>query len=88
MCSSLYLEMTQNDRMESYGKVEISKIINKIVSRNGGKMKLNVNTDYPFYWLQTQMTDYEMIRSLLPYARSGSKELNYVFFLYNNLLVL
>ena len=85
MCVDLaFYKMTQNDRMESYGKVEISKIINKIVSRNGGKMKLNINTDYPFYWLQTQMTDYEMIRSLLPYARSSSKELNYVFFLYNN----
>ena len=41
------------------------------------------NSDYAYTWLQTAMTDYNMIRSLLPYSRSSSGNLMYNFFMFN-----
>lgn len=80
---SVFYNMTLNENFASFGKTTISSVVNKLVSNNGGKAKKIVNTDHAFIWLQTAMTDYNMIRSLLPYSRSSSGGLMYNFFMFN-----
>ncbi|HOB26243.1 MAG TPA: hypothetical protein PKG93_03765 [Bacilli bacterium] len=80
----VFYNMQLSEKFESYGKTSISEIVRKIVSRNGGKINKLVPTDFDYNWLQTQLTDYEMIRSMLPYARSTNGELLYNFFMFNN----
>jgi len=79
-----FYKMTLDQRVTSYGKVNISSVIKKIAARNGAKIKKLVDTDFAFNWLQTQYTDYEMIRFLLPYSRSTDGEDMYTFFMMNN----
>lgn len=79
----IFYVMQLDEKYESYGKTTISEIVNKIISRNGGKVKRIEPTDFSYNWLQTQLTDYEMIRSMLPYARSISGDLLYNFFMFN-----
>lgn len=79
-----YYKMTLDQKMTSYGETTISSVVRTIVTRNGAKIKKLVDTDFGYRWLQTQYTDYEMIRSLLPYSRSTSGEDMYTFFMMNN----
>ena len=79
-----YYKMTLDQKMTSYGQTTISSVVKTIVTRNGAKIKNVVDTDFAHRWLHTQYTDYEMIRSLLPYSRSTSGEDMYTFFMLNN----
>lgn len=79
----IFYTMQLSEKFESYGKTTVSNIVSKIVVRNGGRVSKIVPTDYSYNWLQAQLTDYEMIRSMLPYARSTSGELLYNFFMFN-----
>jgi len=79
----VFYVMQLDEKYESYGKTTISEIVNKLVSRNGGKVNRIEPTSYSYNWLQAQLTDYEMIRSLLPYAKSTSGDLLYTFFMFN-----
>jgi len=80
---SVFYKMTLNEKFASFGKVNTSSVVEKLVSNNGGKIKKLVNSDYAYTWLQTAMTDYNMIRSILPYSRSSSGNLMYNFFMFN-----
>lgn len=79
----VFYTMQLNEKYESFGKITISEIVRKLVTRNGGKIKKIEPTDFAYNWLQAQMTDYEMIRSLLPYARSQKGDILYNFFMFN-----
>lgn len=79
----VFYQMTLDQKITSFGKVSASEVVKKIVNDNGGKVKNIQSTNYPFQWLQTQKTDYEMIRSLLPYAQSTNGDLMYTFFVFN-----
>lgn len=80
---SVFYNMTLNENFASFGKTTISSIVNKLIINNGGKIKKITNTDYAFIWLQTALTDYKMIRSLLPYSRSSNGDVLYNFFMFN-----
>ncbi len=79
----VFYNMSLNKKYKSYKNMKASDVVNKIVTENGGKIKLLVNTDYKYTWLQPQMTDYTMIRSLLPYSRADNKDILYTFFMLN-----
>lgn len=76
-------KMTLDEKMASFGETSISEIVRTIVTTNGGKIKTNIGTSYKYRWLQLSMTDYNMIRSMLPYAKSTAGDLSYTFFMFN-----
>lgn len=80
---SVFYQMTLDEKFASFGKVTTSDVVKKLVTNNGGKIKKIIESDYSFKWLQTAITDYNMIRSLLPYSRSSSGNLMYNFFMFN-----
>lgn len=73
----VYYKMTLDKKYAGYNNQTISNVVKTITSNNGGSVGKIIDTDYKYNWLQTQMTDAEMLRSLLPYARSSNKELMY-----------
>lgn len=79
----VFYKMTLNQKFNSFGECKTSEVVEKIVSSNGGKMKKNVGTDFSYKWIQPRLTDYEMVRALLPYSRSTKNELLYLFYLLN-----
>lgn len=79
----IFYKMSLNDNIRSFGNATVSAIVNKLVSLNNGKIKTLVDTAYQYKWLQTQLTDYEMIRSMLPYSQSSNGDLLYTFFMFN-----
>lgn len=79
----VFYSMTLNEKVRSFGQATASNVVEKIVSENGGTSKIVVPTDVNYNWLQTQMTDYDMIRSLLPYSRSLDGKVMYNFFMFN-----
>lgn len=79
----VFYAMQLDEKHESYSSTTISEVVSKIVSRNGGRVGRIEPTDYSYNWLQAQLTDYEMIRSMLPYARSVGGDLLYSFFMFN-----
>ena len=85
MCiDPVFYSMTLKQNIASFGEVPVSSVVEKLVSNNGGNSKKIISTDYSYKWLQTRMTDYDMIRSLLPYSRSTNKDLLYTFFMFNS----
>jgi len=79
----IFYQMTLQDKIRSFGKTTVSEVAEKILKENGAKIKRIDKTDYSFPWLQTQTTDYEMIRSMLPYAKSSEGNLVYHLLLFN-----
>ena len=79
----IYYNMTLNKNFNAFPNQAISDVIRKIVSNNGGSIGQIIETDYKYSWIQAQMTDAEMIRSLLPYARSTNNELLYDITFFN-----
>ena len=79
----IFYQMTLDQKITDFPKSTISDVVKKIVSNNGSTLKEFTDTDYAYNWLQLQMTDYEMIRSMLPYSRATDKSLLYTFFMMN-----
>lgn len=79
----VFYQMTLQDKIRSFGKTTVSEVTEKILKENGAKIKRIDGTSYAFPWLQTQITDYEMIRSMLPYAKSSEGNLVYHLLLFN-----
>lgn len=79
-----FYKMTLNENYNSFGKINISDIIKKLVTNNGGKANTIIDTNYAYRWLQTGITDYDMIRTMLPYAKANNGNLLYTFFMLNN----
>ena len=79
----VFYKMTLEHKSRSFGKIKISDLVTQLVTENGGTVKTLVETDYSYRWLQSKMTDYEMIRSLIPFSRSSDNDLVYHFFMYN-----
>lgn len=79
----VFYRMSLDENIKSFGEVSTSEVVKKLVKSNGGIEKNIVGTNYNFKWLQTSITDYEMIRSLLPYSQSTNGELLYTFFMFN-----
>ena len=79
-----FYKMTLNQRSSSYGKSTTADVVSNIIQRYGAKAKKIVQSNYSFRWLQPQLTDYQMIRSILPYSQAVNNDLLYTFFMYNN----
>jgi len=79
----IFYQMTIQQKFKSFGETSTSNVVNKILSDYQIKNKYIEDTGYKFKWLQTQITDYEMIRSLLPYSKSTSGNLLYHFIMFN-----
>lgn len=77
---SLY-RSTSNSR--SFGNIKISDVVSTVISPHG-KIKLLEKTKEKYKWCQApNISDYNFIRSLLPYSRSDKGNINYHFFCYN-----
>lgn len=76
--------MTLNQESHSYANSTISDVVSRIVKKNKAAEGKIVKTDYQYNWLQPQLTDYQMIRSMLPYSQSSSGDFMYTFYMYNN----
>jgi hypothetical protein len=84
MCvDPVFYRMSLYEKKRSFGKVPASDVVKTIVADNGGTSHSIVATNYPFRWIQPRKTDYEMIRSILPYSRSINGDLLYTFFMNN-----
>lgn len=84
MCvDDVFYKMTLDQKIESFGNVTATDVVKKLVERNGGKAKTMVQSNYSFRWLQPQLTDYQMIRGLIPYSQSTNGDLLYTFFMFN-----
>lgn len=79
----VYYNMTLNKKYNGFPNQNISSVIRKITTDNGGTIGEIIETDYKYNWIQAQMTDADMIRSLLPYARSTNNELLYDITFFN-----
>lgn len=79
----VFYKMSLDENIKSFGKVSSSEVVKKLISSNGGTAKTVIDTSYNYRWLQTSITDYEMIRSLLPYSKSSNGELLYTFYMFN-----
>lgn len=79
----VFYKMTLFKKYKSYRNMLASDVVSKIVSDNGGTIKKIDDTDYKFTWLQAQMTDYKMIRSLLPYSKTADNKTCFTFFMLN-----
>lgn len=77
---SLY-RSTSNSR--SFGNIIVSDVVSTVISPHG-KIKLLEKTKEKYKWCQSpNISDYNFIRSLLPYSRSIKGNINYHFFCYN-----
>ena len=76
-----FYKMTLNQRSSSYGKSTTADVVSNIIQRYGAKAKKIVQSNYSFRWLQPQLTDYQMIRSILPYSQAVNNDLLYTFFI-------
>jgi len=79
----IFYKMKNTERFNSFGEVLISDIVKKLVEQNGGKMKICIPTDTKFRWIQTRLSDYQMVRQMLPFAKDTKGNLMYTFFMYN-----
>lgn len=80
----VFYSMTIEKKYKSYPSMLTSDVAKKIIVENGGTPKLVTTTDYKYTWLQPQLTDYKMIRSILPYSQTPDEKTLYTFFSLNN----
>ncbi len=80
----IFYKMTLTKKYKSFKNMLASDVVSKIILENGGVIKKIDDTDYKFTWLQAQMTDYKMIRSLLPYSKTADNKTCFTFFMLNN----
>lgn len=80
----VFYKMTIDKKYKSYSKNLASDVAKKIINDNGGISKMVTNTNYRYTWLQPQLTDYKMMRSLLPYSQTPDEKTLFTFFVLNN----
>ena len=79
----VFYSMTIDKKYKSYRNMLSSDVAKKIIQENGGKVKQVDDTNYRYTWLQPQLTDYKMMRSLLPYSQTPDNKTLYTFFTLN-----
>lgn len=78
---SLY-RSTSNSR--SFGNSTIADVVSTVIAPHG-KLKTLEKTKDKYKWCQSpNISDYNFIRSLLPYSKSTKGNINYHFFCYND----
>jgi hypothetical protein len=80
----VFYSMTLTKKFRSFRNTLASDVVQSIISENGGNPKAIESTDYKFTWLQAQMTDYTMVRSLIPYSKTSDNKTCFTFFMHNN----